>query len=473
MLESLSRLVVDGVFFQFKGSGIARHWRSVLEEWSRTDFAQRVVLVDRAGTAPQIPGVRRVDLPAYDYNRVGADSQRLQDVCDAEDADLFVSTYYTTPLTTPSAFMAYDMIPEVMGHDLAQPPWREKHFALHHASGYLAISQNTLTDVQRLVPQAAHRPCFVTPCGVADCFRPATAEQVAAFRAKYRLDGPYLLFAGARDGNKNATLLLRALAELPPERRCTLVCTGGASRLKPTLATLAQGQPVTLVRLTDDELSAAYSGALALVYPSLYEGFGLPIVEAMACGCPVITCRNSSIPEVAGDAAFYVSPHDPTELAAALCALPARAPELIERGLERSRHFSWATTAKLMAEGLSAIAAQVREAPSLRPASIWPAFRNMQANLEQARGELAEAARQARVQTRELKRLRQALDNFDGVGPSWIALLQRARRLAQRYPRVANVARRTLGLFLKSVRSLDAASPSASADRDDTSKRAA
>jgi glycosyltransferase involved in cell wall biosynthesis len=448
MLESLSRLVVDGVFFQFKNSGIARYWRSVLEEWCRTGFAPRVTLVDRAGTAPRIPGVRRVDLPAYDYDRAGADSQRLQDVCDAEHADLFVSTYYTTPLTTPSAFMAYDMIPEVMGYDLAEAPWREKHFGLRHASGYLAISQSTLSDVQRLVPQAAHRPCFVTPCGVADCFRRATAEQVAAFRAKHGFDGPYVLFVGERDGYKNAALVLRALAQLPPERRCMLVCAGGAAQLEPALALLANDQPVTLVRLADDELSAAYSGALALVYPSLYEGFGLPIVEAMACGCPVIACRNSSIPEVAGDAACYVSPHDPAQLAAALLELPARTPELIERGLERSRCFSWATTAKLMAEGLSAIEAQVRESASLHPASLWPALRGMQADLEQTRGELAEAARQAQAQSRELKRLGQALEQFDGVGPSWIALAQRARRFAGQYPRLASIAKRTISLVL-------------------------
>ena len=95
----------------------------------------------------------------------------------------------------------------------------------------------------------------------------------------------------------------------------------------------------------------AYSGAIALIYPSLYEGFGLPIVEAMACGCPVITCRNSSLTEVSGDAAIYVDEYDVLEMIQALeqVQIPKIRHKLIEAGLEQSKKFSW----KKMAEEIA------------------------------------------------------------------------------------------------------------------------
>ena len=109
-------ILVDGVFFQLYNTGIARVWRSVLAEWAKTDFANHILLLDRANTA-KIPGIRYRALPAYDYKNVAADKQMLQRICNEENADLFISTYYTTPVSTPSVFMAYDMIPEVLGSE--------------------------------------------------------------------------------------------------------------------------------------------------------------------------------------------------------------------------------------------------------------------------------------------------------------------------------------------------------------------
>ena len=108
------------------------------------------------------------------------------------------------------------------------------------------------------------------------------------------------------------------------------------------------------MQLTDEELRLAYSGAVALVYPSKYEGFGMPVIEAMACACPVITCANASIPEVAGEAAIYVHDDDVMGLADALCEVqkPSVRNVLINAGLAQTKKFSWSNMAKIVSTAL-------------------------------------------------------------------------------------------------------------------------
>jgi glycosyltransferase involved in cell wall biosynthesis len=103
-----------------------------------------------------------------------------------------------------------------------------------------------------------------------------------------------------------------------------------------------------MVLLNDDELQAAYSGAIALAYPSRYEGFGLPVLEAMACSCPAITCRNSSIPEVGGEAVVYVDPDSVEQMHQALLEVqqPAVRQRLVALGLAQAQQFSWTQMAR-------------------------------------------------------------------------------------------------------------------------------
>ena len=145
-------ILIDGVFFQLYETGIARVWKSLLEEWSDNDFAKHIIVLDRAGTAPKIPGIRYRQIPQYDYNDTDNDRETLQQICDEENANLFISSYYTTPITTPSVFMAHDMIPEIMGWNLNHPMWREKHYGIQHASSYIAVSENTAKDLVKCFP---------------------------------------------------------------------------------------------------------------------------------------------------------------------------------------------------------------------------------------------------------------------------------------------------------------------------------
>lgn len=104
-------ILVDGVFFQLYQTGIVRVWIYLLEEWLNNGFAKYITVLDRAGTAPKIPGIRYRSVPPYDYKNTDADREMLQQLCDEEDAEVFISSYYTTPTTIHFVLVVYDMIP--------------------------------------------------------------------------------------------------------------------------------------------------------------------------------------------------------------------------------------------------------------------------------------------------------------------------------------------------------------------------
>jgi len=347
------KIIFDGVFFQLYRTGIARVWKSLLEEWADSDFRQHIIILDRNGTAPKIPGIWYRNIPPYDYAQTDADRAMLQQVCDEEGADLFISTYYTTPLSTPSVFMAYDMIPEIMGWDINHPMWREKHRAIQQASTYVAISENTARDLIKFFPQIYPGEITVALCGVKSSFTPGSIEKINNFRIKYGISKPYFILVGT-GGYKNTEFFFQAFAQLYSRPGFEVVCTGSSGLLEADFINYTSGSVVHRLQLSDEELKVAYSGAVALVYPSKYEGFGLPILEAIACGCPVITCPNASIPEVAGEAALYVNDNDVDGLVNALCDVqkPEVRNSLIAAGLEQAKKFSWSKMARIVSSAL-------------------------------------------------------------------------------------------------------------------------
>jgi glycosyltransferase involved in cell wall biosynthesis/predicted O-methyltransferase YrrM len=347
-------ILVDGVFFQLYRTGIARVWQSLLEEWADNGFSKHIVVLDRTGTAPKIPGIRYRIVPPYDYSKTDTDREMLQQVCDEEGADLFISTYYTTPLSTPSVFMTYDMIPEVLEGNLEIPMWQEKHYGIRHACAYIAISENTARDLVQFFPHISPQWVTVAHCGVKPTFFPASLEEVKSFRTKYGISKPYFITVGAGGGYKNSILFFRAFAQLCSRNGFDIVCTGSGSILEDEFRAYTSGSVVHMLQLSDEELRAAYSGSVALVYPSIYEGFGLPLLEAIACGCPVITCPNASIPEVAGEAALYVDDDDVEGLANALCEIqkPSVRQSLILAGLKQAKKFSWSKMAQIVSSAL-------------------------------------------------------------------------------------------------------------------------
>jgi FkbM family methyltransferase len=348
------RIAIDGVFFQLYQTGIARVWRSLLQEWVGTEFGDRLLILDRVGTAPRIPGLNYRDIPPHDYNRLADDRQMLQAVCDEEGIDLFISTYYTTPLTTPSVLLSHDMIPEVLEWNLAEPMWQEKDNAIRYASAHLAVSHNTARDLHHFYPNIPLESIVIAHNGIGSEFTPVNPFEVRQWRDRYGIDKPYFLLVGSNGSYKNPELFFQAFSQLATKSAFDVVCTG-MQQLSPQIRDLTAGSAVHCLRLTDRELAAAYSGAIALVYPSRYEGFGMPVAEAMACNCPTIVCPTSSLPEVAGDAAIYVEPDDISSMVAALCRVQnnLERQEMCAKGYTRSRQFSWENMANIICETLS------------------------------------------------------------------------------------------------------------------------
>lgn len=189
----------------------------------------------------------------------------------------------------------------------------------------------------------------VIPNGVSAHFRPQSEQAIAAVRRKLDLPERYLLCVGSLDPRKNQQRLLEAwtaVADALPDWE--LVMVGAANRVF-RRSPLTAAPRLRLTGYVDDaDLPAVYAAAELFVYPSLYEGFGLTVLEAMACGAPVICSNVASLPEVAGDAAVQVDPTDRDAIAAAIRDLagdPALRQQLRTRGLRRAQQFTWDTAA--------------------------------------------------------------------------------------------------------------------------------
>lgn len=171
-------------------------------------------------------------------------------------------------------------------------------------------------------------------------------------KMRYAITGDYFLYLGTLQPRKNLARLVNAFVSL--ESPMTLVIAGKKGWLYDDLFAQARRMPsagrvLFPGYIADEDKPALLSGALAFVFPSLYEGFGLPVLEAQACGCPVITSATSSLPEVAGDAALLVDPTDTAAIAAAMERVagdPALRETMIQRGFANVRRFSWVACAR-------------------------------------------------------------------------------------------------------------------------------
>jgi glycosyltransferase involved in cell wall biosynthesis len=310
---------------------------------------------DFAGSARARPLVRR--FPSRMLWMQGVLPRLLRD----ERPDLCHYPNSIGPLVSPCRYVVtvHDMTLSLMPQ---YHPWRRRMLVrpfipliARRAARIITVSQHARADIIRLLRVPAEQ-VVVIPEAAAPMFREASATEQAAVRERYRLDGPYLLYVGTLEPRKNLVRLICAWHQLwrqgaIPHR---LVLVGGRGwqddAIYRTIAQLDCGDALRLVGyVPTTDLPALYSAADAFAFPSLAEGFGLPVIEAMACGTPVLISTAPALAELAGAAAFAVDPLDQPALAAALERLltdTALRERLCASGLQRAQLYSWDTAAR-------------------------------------------------------------------------------------------------------------------------------
>lgn len=275
----------------------------------------------------------------------------------ADRLDLFHGAAFALPyrLSSPAVVTIHDLAflrwPEQVPRRRGLYLSRAVRSAAARAERVIAVSEATRRDVIELLEVAPER-VDVTYLGVDPLFRRTAGEAIAAFRHRYELTHPFILAVGTREPRKNLPALVRAFASLRDQIPHDLIHVGGAGWLSAELEqAIADARLGDRLRFIDfvphDELPLWYSAADCFVLPSLYEGFGLPLLEAMACGAPCIASNRSSLPEVGGDAALFCEP-DPPAIAEALLPLlhdGELRQRLRERGPSRAARFTWERTA--------------------------------------------------------------------------------------------------------------------------------
>jgi glycosyltransferase involved in cell wall biosynthesis len=224
---------------------------------------------------------------------------------------------------------------------------------LKRADGLIAVSEATRSDAVRVLNLPPEK-IRVIHHGVTDSFFHVTAANIHAVRFRHGLRNPYLLFVGTIEPRKNIDLLLDAYEGLPPSMReefeLVLVGPPGWAR---SATMMRLRKPPSGVRylgyVREQDLPPLFAGATAFVYPSLYEGFGFPVAQAMAAGTPVITSDVSALPEIAGGAAILIDPRSERNLRDAMRHLltsPSRREQMVELGRSNASRFSWTACAR-------------------------------------------------------------------------------------------------------------------------------
>ena len=331
--------------------GVGSYARGLLKGLIAAGFDSHLtLLLDSAFDAPALPvgAYRVVGCRRRSHGQLAAyeDAVALQSDIARVAPDVYHAIDFHLPGRSPVPLLVtlHDLIPwawrgpRMRGERLRYGLFRR---LLPRADLVIAVSNFTSADAIRLRVASPQR-VRVIPEGVDAVFAPRHGA-AGRVKAKWNIDGRYLLFVGALDARKDPRSLLRAFTAARithPDLR--LLIAGIPGRQAPA----SMAGAVQLGRVVDEELADLYSAASCLVFPSRYEGFGLPCLEAMASGCPVAAFRNSSVTELVGDAGILVEDGDGEALGNAAAELVSHPERWRRAGLQRARQFSWDRAAR-------------------------------------------------------------------------------------------------------------------------------
>jgi mannosyltransferase len=342
-------LVMDNIIFSLqRAGGISVYWQELLSRMIRDKLPVR--MVERTDATSNLfrnkldidPAMLLEDSPLPLWL-----SRYLDCPLPREKRVLCHSSYYRQPAAARAAKVVtvYDFTYERFRRGV--PRWAhawQKRAAAGAADGIICISESTKRDLLEYCPEVAGSNIRVIHLGASELYGPLPQADRQLLPPALR-DVPFVLFVGAREGYKNFRLALEALSALPGY---WLASVGGGP-LKPAEAEMSQrllgGRHVHLASAGNEELNLLYNCAHALLYPSSYEGFGIPVLEAMAAGCPAIAVNASSLPEACGDAGLLVDDARGDAFAEQILKLEDATfrRSVIDRGYAQARRFSWET----------------------------------------------------------------------------------------------------------------------------------
>ncbi|MFC1598178.1 glycosyltransferase family 4 protein [Patescibacteria group bacterium] len=290
----------------------------------------------------------------WDYITLPALLARLQ-------IDVILHVKNTIPFTvkTPGAVVVHDLLhllqPDVYKKkDSIYMNWAMRR-SLPKAKKIIAISQNTKKDLLQEIPELNEVKISVVYQDAMPQFdATVSTETIEVVRQEFNLPERFLLFTGSLSPRKNLLGLFEAFAKIQNDVPHHLVITGGKAwkegPIHSRLQELQLEQRVHILGFVPDKnMPALYQAAEAYIYPSFYEGFGIPLLEAFAAGTPVISSNTSSLPEVGGEAALYINPKDPSDIAKKIKTLLSSSElreKLQEKGYEQRKKFSWVESSK-------------------------------------------------------------------------------------------------------------------------------
>lgn len=346
-------LVTDHIDDGYAGSRV--YWQGLVGELLRLNRQRDYTLVHRR-PAPFYSGKRELilDRPG---GRIARKLLAMPILLDRRGFDIVHDTYDFPPFLLPSSFhkvlTVFDATPLLLKTHTLKTRLSQRLLLgrfVRAADHIITLSENSKADIMRIFGLPEDR-ITVTYLAAGDHFRPdIPADTIQRIQRTHQLPSTFFVSVGTLEPRKNLVRLVEAFRPVAARHPdCALVLVGsrgwGRGPLLETVRRLGlEGRVQFLDGVGDDDLPGIYRAALALVYPSLYEGFGLPPLEAMQCGCPVITSDVSSLPEVVGDAALLVDPYRVDRIEAAMEELlldRAKRERLTEKGLDRARRFTW------------------------------------------------------------------------------------------------------------------------------------
>ena len=261
--------------------------------------------------------------------------------------DIFHTSDWTEPVTScPSVSTVHDLVfrkfPETVDRLVYKTQLKRMQRVIKYSTHIIADSQSTKNDLMKEYRLKDSRITVVYP-GIDQQFCPQKNTEIERVKNKYLIEGDYLLALGTREPRKNLTAAVAAFQALGSSNlKLVIVGRHGWGR-----EDFSDVENVIFTDFVEDiDLPALYSGASVFVFPSLYEGFGFPVLEAMACGTPVVASDASSIPELTGEAGVLVDPTNPNHIASGIAQALRSSHELRKLGIKRAALFSWEKCAR-------------------------------------------------------------------------------------------------------------------------------